>query len=241
MSGLNKLFWDADDNLRKPVREVLLDVSEDVKSDISEMAGSDVIIKKVMFVGSLTGVNYDDESDVDLHFLIDLGGLSEREKKLAGGYFNYYTRDFNHKDFEVYGHPLEIYIQDTMEGFVSPGVYDIEAGKWVEGPDKEKIEITREERRTAEAFLRRVKDLKSEFDSDQLVDYEVFGDKARELFNEIKEFRQKGKESAKGFLKSSENIVFKMLRRNNALETLMKLLRDVRQKRFDVESDFKGE
>lgn len=227
--------------MRSPVRNVLLEVAEDVKADISELAGSDVKFKKIMFVGSLAGVNYDDESDVDLHFLVDLDGMSEKERKLAGGYFNYYTRDFNHKDFNVYGHPLEIYIQDTMEGFVSPGVYDIEKDEWIEGPDKEKIEVTRKERREAEAFLRRIKDLKSEFDSDRVSDYEEFGEEVRGLFNEIKEYRQKGKESEKGFLKSSENLVFKLLRRNNGLETITKLLRDIRQKRFDVESGFGGE
>ncbi len=227
--------------MRKPVRDVLMEVAGDVKEDISEMAGSDVKFKQIMFVGSLAGVNYDDESDVDLHFLINLDGLTEKEKKLASGYFNYYTRDFNRKGFNVYGHPLEIYIQDTMEGFVSPGVYDIEKEVWAEGPDKEKIEVTREQRRLAEGFLRRVKDLKSEFDSGRVIDYDKFAEKVRDLFNEIKDFRQKGKESDKGFLKSSENQTFKLLRRNQGLETITDLLRDIRQKKFDVESEYKGD
>lgn len=237
MPELNRLFWTSDDKLKTGVKDVLLDVAGDIKSDIEELAGTEVVFKRIMFVGSLTSVNYDDESDVDLHFLVDLSDYTGKELKLVRSFFDYYARYFNNKGYTIYGHSIEIYIQDTMEDFVSPGVYDIEADEWLYGPDKDIIEVTRAERREAEGVLRRIKDLRAEFDSGSVVDIEGFRGKVRGVFDDIKKARQKGKSSKEGFLKSPENIVFKLLRRNGALDRITKLMHDARQRAMDVETE----
>lgn len=231
---LNTEFWNEDGSLKEDVREVLLRVADDVINDMNNEfseIGFTVEPDGFIFTGSLTGANWDADSDVDLHFLIDFGKYDDPE--LLAQFFRYFARAFNKKDFTLLDHDIEIYFQDTSEPHYSPGIYDIKNNEWIQPPDCVVITITDEHRQKALDFLERINEFKEVWDSGIIDDSEEFQEELREFFQGIKDYRRKGLNSEEGMY-SFENIVFKLLRRNGALQTLVDLMREVKNAIYEV-------
>ena len=105
----NQEFWDEAGQLREDVRDVLLKVAEDVSEDIKEYLGYEIDFEGLIFIGSLTGPNWDDTSDVDLHFLID---FKKYDEEFLEPFLDYYRKNFNENEFTILDHSLEIFFQD---------------------------------------------------------------------------------------------------------------------------------
>ena len=233
---LHEDVWMKNGKLDTDVRDSLLKIYDEILTDINEEfeeLDSDFRLKpvKYIFTGSMTGPNYREDSDIDSHFVID---FSEYEDPiLLNEYLKLYARNFNLKKYTIANHPVEIYFQDEKEKHYSPGIYDIKENEWIKVPDCIVIDITDEYREKAMEFLARINELREQWDSDLVKDREKFLDKVIELFREIRAYRKKGLTSEKGIY-SMENIVFKLLRKNKALERLVNLIREVRVKEYEV-------
>lgn len=232
---LNPEFWNDDNTLKGDVRDVLLLVSNDIKNALEDkLEFIEIPIVKTILSGSLLGENYDATSDVDLHFVVDFKQIEdETERELLKEFLGIYAKNFNANEFKILDHDLEIYFQDLDEPHYSPGIYNLDEDEWDQETDCYKINYTPEEKEKADEFLSRIDKLKERFDSKDITSYEDFLTELNDMMDEIKDYRKKGMESEET-LYSPENIVFKMLRRNGALEELGNLIHDTKQEIYSV-------
>jgi len=229
---LNKDFWNELGELNTPIREVLQTISADIKDEIKDKF-SELKIKIIttVFTGSLTGLNYDEQSDIDLHFIIDFSKYENKDElELTKQLLSYYAKSFNDSKFKLLDHTIEIYFQDETEEHLSPGIYDITKNEWIQEPDCIKVNYTKEQKEKANEYKELVDKLYEEKDS---TDDDKLLTKVKNLFKSIRDSRKKGLSSKKGMY-SDENIVFKMLRRNGTLEELTQLMLALRRSKYSL-------
>lgn len=225
---LNQEFFD-DKHLDPRVREVLIDVYEDVIAGLKEK-GYDLDVKFLILTGSLMGVNYDEQSDIDFHIGVDTSVLDKPVIDLLG----YYAKEFNNKNYTLKGRDLEIYFQDANEPHEAPGIYDVLNDKWIKEPSMEHIEISDDAKALAQKYLNAISKFESAYAGldKSRNSIAMFLSKLRMFFDTIKTNRKEGlQESGE---KSVGNQAFKLSRRNGALEKLANLMNSVMNDYYDV-------
>ena len=134
---LNPLFWTInsdDEYIFDPViRKKLLSIADDFFAGYSDIAKNSEI-KDIQLTGSMANFNYTDQSDLDVHVLIDfktIEGSSEVSKAAVDGIRFIWNLRHNIK---MRGHDVELYVQDHEEPHVSSGLYSLMRGEWVKKP-----------------------------------------------------------------------------------------------------------
>lgn len=239
---LNPSFWVEDDGWRlvPEVREAMLNVRDDVIRSLSEelgAVGERFSYLNFTFTGSLVGANWDETSDVDLHFIVDFGGFGD--PPLMRAFLSYFAKNFNENKFTMNAHSVELYFQDSGEVHRSPGVYDVEDDSWIREPDCVRVEVTEGHREKAREMFSRINGYVEQWNSGLVGDPETFLGILRGHMRSIKAYREAGLKGPDGMY-SFENVVFKLLRRNGALRTLVTLMRNVKRRMFDVEQPREG-
>jgi len=233
---LNSDFFDDNNQMLPDVREVLVKIIDDVTNGLKEDHGFILIYRHVILTGSLTGPNYDDESDVDLHFMIDYNDYEVKDKELIEAFLSYFKISFNDKNYTILGHDLEIYFQDINEPHASPGTYDVIEDKWIKDPDCVEIEFTDDHKEKAREYLDQITEFRSRWDNGEVEDKENFIMEIKKYLEDIMEYRSKGVGSSEeSGMYSFENMVFKWLRRNGTLRQIVDLKHDVMDSIYDVE------
>ena len=132
-SSLNKDIWD-DGKLKGPVRKALLAAAESfMKSIRLKYSVSDVVL-----TGSMAGYTYGDNSDIDVHILIDKP--REITHKVASDYLKAKKTIWNskHDKVSIYGYPVEVCMiigDKAGDNTSSPG-YSLKDDKWVVNPSR---------------------------------------------------------------------------------------------------------
>lgn len=131
---LNKNIWNDDMTLRSDVESKLYDIIDEFVEDSNFLTIDDIITANI--VGSNASYNYTDNSDLDLHLVVDFSSLSDDEKFV--GYASDGERIiFNRRyDIDINGVNAEIYVEDIKSLPVSNGIYDLFKGEWVKRPIK---------------------------------------------------------------------------------------------------------
>ena len=234
---LNPEFWDEDDawKMRPGIRETLLRVRDDILYSLEEELKAPKIkfsYVNLIMTGSLCGANWDATSDVDLHFVVDFKAYEDPE--LLHQFLNFFAKGFNENKFTLKDHTIEIYFQDADEPHRSPGIYDVEEDRWIKSPDCIVVTITDEHREKAKEMFGEINNYVEIWNSDLADDDATFLEILRNHLKKIKAYREKGLKGDDDQY-SFENIVFKLLRRNGALKTLVTLMRNVKKRLFDVD------
>lgn len=215
---LNKDIWE-DEFLKKNVRDTLKTVSDEFIEflKIDKEAVSDVI-----FVGSLANYNYTDESDIDLHILVDFMKIDD-DAEFVKEYFNSKKYVWNNEhDIKIYGHEIECYVQDVNEENASEAIFSISDNEWIKKPKLKYPKID------AKAVLVKAKDIANSIEMAK-DDLEALND----IKDKIKLMRKSGLEKYGEF--STENLVFKALRNSNIIKKLV----DYAKKIYDSELSLK--
>jgi hypothetical protein len=230
---LNPKFWDnpqTPDNstLKENIRKQLMKISE----EFFEYLDLDIFLSDITMTGSLANFNWSDLSDVDLHFILDFKQL-EGNEELYKEYFNLKKTLFNSThDITIYGHDVEVYIQDILEPHHSSGVYSILHNDWVEIPKKEETQIDKD------ILKRKIKNVISQFDDvfSNLNDEEPKN--AIEILDNFKDKLKKYRSAGllKGGEKSYENLVFKYMRRAGYIQKLFDAKNKIIDKTLSLES-----
>lgn len=179
-----------------------------------------LLIKDIILTGSIANYNWNQQSDIDLHVLIDFNDIPDEYMQAFKDYFNAKKEIWNKThNIMIVGHEVEVYIQDLNEPHHSTGVYSILKDEWVTEPSLKKQDIDYEEViNKTEDFIQQINKT-SELLSRK--DYQKAKTAVDNLKNKIKKYRQAGLESGGEY--STENLVFKMLRNQGYLETLSNL------------------
>jgi DNA-binding Lrp family transcriptional regulator len=220
--SLNPEFWDRE-ILRSDIRDQLMLIAQDFFDGLN--SPENLVIKDVIFTGSLANYNWSKFSDVDMHVIVDFETIEAKEefvKQLFDSYKNLWNK--NH-DITIKGYNVELYLQDIKETLSANAVYSVKRNKWLLKPEKEKFKINRNIiKKKALGFFTKLKDIKQIYADG---DYQKALDKSQDLKDKIKKYRKSGLESGGEF--SLENLVFKVLRRTPYME----VLNDINSKSYD--------
>ena len=199
---LNPLFWDENGELKPEMRKVLL---ENVKMFIRFSNVEDFKFIDIILTGSIANYNYTENSDIDLHIIMDFSQISE-DSELVSDLFKtkkaLWSKTYNTK---IKNHEIELYFQNEKEPHHSTGVYSLMKGEWIKKPTKKVLDVnTKNIQEKTTDFINKIDNLKNLIDSDEFIDeYEKLKEK-------LKKYRQSGLDD-RGEL-STENLVFKLLR-----------------------------
>ncbi len=230
---LSPKFWEnpttpENASLKKEVRKKLMEISD----EFFEYLDLDLFISDITMTGSLANFNWSDFSDVDLHFIFDYEQVAGNEE-IYREYFNLKKTLFNSThDIKIFGHDVEIYIQDLLEPHHSTGVYSVLHNDWINVPKKEEIEIDKD------VLKKKIKNVVSQLEDVFLnLDDENPKTAIKILDNfkeKLKKYRSAGLD--KSGEKSYENLVFKYLRRTGYIQKIFDAKNKIIDKTLSLES-----
>ena len=202
--------------LKRDVREALMTIAQDVWDDMEKGRAK---LLDVTLTGSCAGYRWSPSSDVDVHLIVQYSDVDEYEE-LVGSYFKARTAlwDKEH-DVTLFGHPVEVYVQDVDEVQWFSGVYSLMTDKWIAQPippdalgdDVDYRAAERKARVYARDIQRAVAALRAHPGEQEI-------SRVRKLKARVRQLRRSGLER-EGEL-SIENLAFKGLRKIGALDIL---------------------
>ena len=226
---LHPKIW-VNGEINSKVRLRLLDIADDFIDtlDVNWAKPKDIIL-----TGSLANYNWSKYSDFDLHVVIDFEEVDDRVN-FVKEYFDAKKKLWNeqHENLKIYGFPVEVYVQDANEFHTASGVYSLELGQWLKKPEKNRIQAIKLNKfyikEKVLKFIHRIDSLAAalEHEEDEYK-LEQIALKANDLFKQIKSMRREALKN--GGEMSSNNIVFKALRRTGHIGKLA----DIKTKTYD--------
>ena len=220
---LVKDVW-VDNKLKPEIREKLLIIAQDFFDSLELPKGT--ILRDIKLTGSLANFNWSKFSDVDLHLVLDFSEIADNEE-FAKDYFMAKKNLWNNAhDVDIFGYPVEVYVEDKDEPHTASGLYSILNDEWITIPQQQKIVIDKDDISSkAEGYLSIIPQLEVMFEKEE---YENLIKKIDKIKERIRNMRSSGLE--KGGLYSVENLAFKVLRRSNYVEKL----NDLKIKSYDA-------
>lgn len=227
-------IWDnakSDDlKLLKPHKDVRVHLISIAKDFIESLGIDTFVIEDILFVGSLANYNWSEYSDVDLHIVIDKEKVNENSD-LVDEFFTAKKEIYNLKhDIKVKGFDVELYVQDTNEVLDADGVYSVLYNKWRKEPSKDKLPINKTDIvKKVKEYLNKLKDIEKEKEPDAKLL------KLKKLKDKIKAYRKSGLSATGEY--STENLVFKYLRRSGYMDKLVNLGIDIKDEFLSLENE----
>ena len=215
---LEPRVW-SDDKLNPKVRQILLRVADHFVK--SWKLNRDIEIKDIRFTGSLAAFNWSRFSDIDLHIIVDFGDVNEDEE-LVERFFTLMKSQWNDEhNVKIGPYEIEVYVENDGDKHMATGLYSVKDDKWIKEPSKEDATFDEDDIASkSKYFFNIFPILTSMFKKGE---HEKVIANISRLKNKIKKMRSSGLEKSGQF--STENLVFKVLRRTNFLEKINKLLR----------------
>lgn len=211
--NLNPEIWE-NETLTPKVKAQLLKIAKNFFKGLK--LSPSIKMKDVLMVGSLANYNWSKFSDIDLHIVVDFSQFNEDEDFIKQ-YFDAEKNLWNLKhDIKVFGYDVEIYVQELKEKLAASAVYSIPNDKWIVKPEKVKFKLDKQLiKRKVEKIFHKLENIKNDYEDQK---YQNVIDKIDDLKDIIKKSRQSGLEKGGEF--STENIIFKVLRRTDFMEIL---------------------
>ena len=229
---LNPKIWDNPEDPKKAkmkpkVKNALMKIA----NEFIDYLGDDAFVEDITLTGSLSNFNWSEYSDFDLHVIVDLERF-EKEEETYKELFNLKKQVFNDKhDIKIFGYDVELYAQGSEEKHESSGVYSVMEDKWINQPEKLKVNIDKsviEDK--VKNWNEKIENALEELKGDNL---EKGKKKIEDLKTKLKDYRKSGLDKD-GEL-SYENLTFKFLRRNGMIEKLFNTYNNYMDKELSIE------
>lgn len=124
---LNPKLWNSDNSLKDEVFEKLTDIADEFIKYIEIPLN----IVDIEIVGSNASYNYNENSDIDLHIIVN-SEVNFVEPTILRQLYNSKKNSFNDNyDLSIEGIPVELYIEDVNDGNATNGRYSLSANNWV--------------------------------------------------------------------------------------------------------------
>ena len=210
------LIWKSPEQLKTEVRKTLLmNAKRFIEfTDVENLKFNDIIL-----TGSMANYNYNENSDLDVHIVLDFNQISEN-REFVGDFFKLKKQLWADRlPIQIKGHDVEMYFQDVSEPHYSSGTYSLIKNKWIKKPTKKIVNID-----TGDVQLKSADIMNAIDDLQTNKNNEDFLKKHEQLKNKIKKYRQSGLDKNGEF--STENLVFKILRNTGYLEKMVEFKND---------------
>ena len=225
---LEPRFWSPNKELKRSVSKRLQRIADDFLEGLQ----IDVTMEDLRLTGSIANYNWSKYSDVDLHIVVNFDKLGVDDPEIVKGFFDLARVKWNiDHDIMIYGHEVEIFIEDVGHDTISSGIYSISSGDWVVEPAPKDEEIDISTARKKSDDIQTKINLISRF-VDQKPKSALKS--VSKLKAKIRRMRKIGLNSDRGEF-SPENIAFKILRREQALEKLSGLKKRAYDKYMSLE------
>lgn len=227
-SKLNNKIWNGF-KLKEKVHDALYKIA-DVFTRSLEMPNLE--LEDVVITGSLCNYNYNKNSDIDLHLVVDFEKLGITPEDFVQKYFNAKKTEFNTKhDIKVYGYPVELYVEDVKSPARATGRYSLLDNQWINTPKGMKDEVVDiSDNKKYKEYVDKI---------DSLEDDDASLEHASDLLSEIYDMRASGLEKD-GEL-SEDNLVFKELRNGGYLDKLREYMIDTMDDELSLTESVKRE
>jgi hypothetical protein len=225
--SLNPKVWDENEKMNPKIREILLEIANDVFADLELPFTYD----DVTLTGSLANYNWSIYSDFDLHIIIDYANINDDEE-LTEKYLDLFKFKWLAKhDIKLYGYEVEIYIQDKDKKHFSTGIYSILNDEWEIKPSKENFPSKMDLKGIEEKAKMYIDAIDKTVDNLNKNNLEESHDEIKKIWKKIKKGRESG--LAEEGEMSLENLVFKLLRRSGYIEKAL----DTMNRIYDLEKE----
>tara|TARA_B100000287_G_scaffold1318_1_gene1318 strand:+ start:570 stop:1496 length:927 start_codon:yes stop_codon:yes gene_type:complete len=216
-SSLNEKFW-SNKKLFPEIRNRLITIAEEFFDNLG-LEG--VELKDITFTGSLANYNWSRYSDIDLHLKVNFSEVDENHS-LVREFFRAKTSNWNKShQIKIFGFEVELYVEDMSETHISTAIYSVKNDQWIAEPDYVNPKIDFDDVKIkANSIMDQIERVHDLFDDEEYEEASKYGIKLKE---KIRNFRRSGLMSGGQY--STENLVFKVLRRNGYLGDLFDLVR----------------
>lgn len=231
---LNPTIWNnpedpQDATLKEGIRDRILKIA----NYFIEYLDVDAFVQDIIFIGSLTGFNWSDFSDVDVHIVYDFSDFGDKEK-LYRDLFDLKKTVFNSQhNITIKGFDVELFVEDEKSGNNSAGEFSILNNRWNKIPDFEDFQLDEKKIKEKSNQWMEIIDGVIENAKDEPLDDAI--ELLSKYKNKLKKYRTCGLE--KGGEYSYENLVFKVLRRNGYLSKLVDFKNDYMDKNLSLEQE----
>jgi hypothetical protein len=229
-SELNQKVWEEGDEpkMKPEIRTRLLEIAY-VFIDFLDV---DLVITDIILTGSLSNYNWSKYSDFDLHIVANFQQYPENQVVLYEKLFNLKKMLFNQKhDITIKNYEVELYVQNESETHFSSGVYSVLFDEWTNIPKKENVVIDKELIKSKSSqWMKMIDELIDTIDDDD--DIDTIKNLITKYKDKLKKFRTRGLEGDGEY--STENLVFKILRRNGYIEKLHDLTTKILDKKLSM-------
>ena len=221
---LNPLIWESDIKLKPDIRKALL---MNVQRFIEFCDAENLTFANIILTGSIANYNYNENSDLDVHVVLDFKQISEN-KEFVGDFFKLKKALWTERlPIQIKGHDVEMYFQDSAEPHHSSGTYSLVKDEWIRKPTKKIVNID-----SANVQLKSADIMNAIDDLDTNENKDDFLKKHEQLKNRIKKLRQSGLDRSGEF--SSENLAFKVLRNTGYLGKMVNMKHDYLTKELSL-------
>jgi predicted nucleotidyltransferase len=199
--------------MKPEVRERLLEIAY----QFLDYLKIEVMVTDIVLTGSLSNYNWSKYSDFDIHIIINYNQFPPAQHELYKELFMLKKALFNkNHDIKIFGYETELYVEGEEDAHFSSGVYSLLYDEWQHKPEKENTKIDKDTvERKAQQWMDIIDGVLENIEDEDIDDAKDLLEKYNE---KLKKFRTCGLEKNGEY--SSENLVFKILRRNGYLEKL---------------------
>ena len=221
---LNRDVWD-DWELKEDIRNQL----EVIAQDFFEFLEVECDLIDIHLLGSLAGYNWSSYSDFDVHLIINFKDINE-DIELVKKYLDAKKVIWNDShELSIKGYEVELYSQDASEKNSTNGIFSLLHNEWVKKPIREEFVLDEELiKRKAKPLMDKIDEISDMLDENKT--YEEIIEEFQKVWKKIKDGRKSGLE--KDGEMSTENLVFKLLRRNGYIGKLIEIKTKAYDKQF---------
>lgn len=134
---LNPRIWNADNTLREDVSQTL----NEVVDEFAETVDLPLTILDAHIVGSNASYNYTEDSDLDLHLIVNFSSL-DADPTIVQAWMWTQKKLFNDDyDISIRGIRVEIYVEDVGTVTMSNGIYSLFNKEWIKFPEPVVVEV----------------------------------------------------------------------------------------------------
>jgi|TARA_A100000172_G_scaffold81128_1_gene73180 hypothetical protein len=233
---LDPKIW-QDGKLKKNISKRLMRIAREfldgIDKPVHHEAGDGsmaALMEDLRLTGSLANYNWSKYSDIDLHIVIDFSKIDENIEIVKAFFDEARMRWNDLHEVTIYGHEVEIYVENINEAHRSSGIYSITQNEWIVRPDPEKVEFDyTAARKKADTIITEL----------NLIEKFAYS-KQRAALKSIERLKKRIRRMRRAGLNSPlqeysvENIAFKILRREEALDKLNNLKYDIYDKILSI-------
>jgi hypothetical protein len=212
---LNPKIW-KEEKIFPEIRKKLLAIANDFWNSLK----LEIKIIDIQLTGSIANYNWTSQSDLDVHIIVDFKEIDSNtalvRKALDGQRFIWNQRH----QVELRGHEVECYIQDVNEQHISTGLFSLLENRWKSEPSWNPPKVSDKE------INEKIRVIKQELSKIKKEIKKADSKRAKELFDYLDRMKSKILKNRKAGLEkdgenSIENLVFKELRRDGTIESVI--------------------